>query len=80
MLSFTSWALDADGEEHLKYINEHWSYAEPHSTGFYVNDLFDQTQEQINQTYRDNFPRLLGLKQEYDPTNLFRMNANIREV
>jgi FAD/FMN-containing dehydrogenase len=78
MLSFTSWAVDADGDEHLKYINEHWSYAEPHSTGFYVNDLFDQTQEQINQTYRDNFPRLLGLKQKYDPTNLFRLNANIR--
>ena len=78
MLSFVSWKTELDGEEHVKYINSHWSHAEPFSNGFYVNDYFDQPQEMVNRTYRDNFPRLLKIKKQYDPTNLFRMNANIR--
>ncbi len=78
MMSFVSWVPGADGTEHIDYINAHWSNVGPFTTGFYVNDYFDQTQEQVNRTYRDNFPRLLKIKQQYDPTNLFRLNANIR--
>jgi hypothetical protein len=78
MLSFVSWVPGQDGTEHIDYINSHWSKVGPFTTGFYVNDYFDQTQEQVNRTYRDNFPRLLKIKQQYDPTNLFRLNANIR--
>jgi hypothetical protein len=78
LMSFVSWAPGADGTGHIDYINSHWSNVAPFTTGFYVNDYFDQTQEQVNETYRDNFPRLLKIKQQYDPTNLFRLNANIR--
>jgi FAD/FMN-containing dehydrogenase len=78
MMSFVSWVPGADGTEHVDYINSHWSNVEPFTNGFYVNDYFDQTQEQVNRTYRDNFPRLLEIKKRYDPTNLFRLNANIR--
>jgi hypothetical protein len=78
LMSFVSWAPGADGTAHIDYINSHWSNVAPFTTGFYVNDYFDQTQEQVNGTYRDNFPRLLKIKQQYDPTNLFRLNANIR--
>jgi len=78
LMSFVSWAPGADGTAHIDYINSHWSDVAPFTTGFYVNDYFDQTQEQVNGTYRDNFPRLLKIKQQYDPTNLFRLNANIR--
>ena len=53
---------------------------EPFTTGFYVNDYFDHSQEQVNRTYRENFPRLLEIKKQYDPTNLFRLNANIRST
>jgi FAD/FMN-containing dehydrogenase len=80
LMSFVSWAPDADGTAHIDYVNSHWSNVAPFTTGFYVNDYFDQTQEQVNQTYRENFPRLLKIKQQYDPTNLFRLNANIRSV
>ena len=80
LLSFVSWKTGADSEEHVKYINSHWSNVEPHTSGFYVNDHFDQSQEMVNSTYRDNFPRLLKIKQQYDPTNLFRLNANIRSA
>ncbi len=66
------------GSELSEYIMAHWSNLEPFTTGFYVNDYYDQTQKQVVQTYRDNFPRLLKIKQQYDPNNLFRLNANIR--
>lgn len=80
LLSFVSWNTGEDGAEHVKYIKSHWSHVEPLSSGFYVNDQYDQTQEMVNQTYRENFPRLLKIKNQYDPTNLFRLNANIRAV
>ena len=80
MLSFVSWKIGTEGEEHVKYINSHWSNTEPFRTGFYVNDYFDHTQEMVNRTYRDNFPRLAKIKKQYDPTNLFRLNANIQPV
>ena len=78
LLSFVSWKTGEDGAEHEKYINSHWSNVEPFTSGFYVNDQFDQPQAMVNSTYRENFPRLLKIKQKYDPTNLFRLNANIR--
>jgi hypothetical protein len=78
LMSFVSWAPGADGTEHIKYIDSHWTNVEPFTNGFYVNDYFDHSQEQVNKTYRDNFPRLLEIKKQYDPTNLFRLNANIK--
>ena len=78
ILSFVSWKTGDDGEEHVKYIKSHWSNAEPFTSGFYVNDHFDQSQAVVNSTYRENLPRLQKVKKLYDPTNLFRMNANIR--
>lgn len=78
LLSFVSWKTGADSEEHEKYIKSHWSNVEPYTNGFYVNDHFDQSQELVNSTYRENFPRLLKIKKRYDPTNLFKLNANIR--
>ena len=80
LLSFVSWVPGTDGTGHIDYINAHWSNVDPFTTGFYVNDYFDQTQEQVNRTYRDNFPRLLEIKKQYDPSNLFRLNANIRST
>ncbi len=78
VLSFLGWKSGVDPTQHVDYHSAHWAKVEPFTTGFYVNDYYDHTQEQVNRTYRENFPRLLRIKQEYDPTNLFRLNANIK--
>jgi FAD/FMN-containing dehydrogenase len=43
-----------------------------------VNFMMDEGQERVKATYRDNFEKLVAIKNEYDPTNLFRVNQNIR--
>jgi FAD/FMN-containing dehydrogenase len=43
-----------------------------------VNFMMDEGPERIRATYCDNFEKLVTIKNEYDPTNLFRVNQNIR--
>ena len=45
--------------------------------GAYVNFMMDEGAERVKATYRDNYERLVILKNMYDPTNLFRVNQNI---
>ncbi len=77
LLSFVGWKMGTDPAEHIRYIKAHWEHVEPHTRGFYNNDIFEETQEQVNANYRGNYARLLKAKRKYDPTNLFRLNANI---
>jgi hypothetical protein len=51
----------------------------PYSAGgAYVNFLMEEGREQVTATYRDNYDRLVATKGQHDPTNLFRVNQNIR--
>jgi hypothetical protein len=77
MLAFMRWKFGEDPTEHVRDIKAYWSNLEPHTTGFYANDVFDQTRQSVNANFRENFPRLLAVKERYDPTNLFRLNTNI---
>jgi FAD/FMN-containing dehydrogenase len=52
----------------------------PYTYGFYTNEIADEAQSVVNANYQGNFERLLKVKDEYDPTNLFRLNANIRRT
>jgi FAD/FMN-containing dehydrogenase len=47
--------------------------------GMYLNfpGFLEEGQEMIRDAYGENYERLVALKNEYDPTNLFRMNQNI---
>ena len=52
----------------------------PYSTGArYVNFLADEGEAGVRSAYEaDTFARLQNLKAQYDPTNFFRLNQNIR--
>jgi FAD/FMN-containing dehydrogenase len=44
----------------------------------YGNYLSDEGEESARASYGANYDRLVALKNKYDPTNLFRMNHNIK--
>jgi FAD/FMN-containing dehydrogenase len=69
----------ANAERITEWTKEYWAALHPYSAGgAYVNFMMDEGQERIKATYRDNFERLVAIKNEYDPTNLFRENQNIK--
>jgi FAD/FMN-containing dehydrogenase len=78
MITTVAWKTGDDSTRHVADIKQYWSQLEPHTYGFYVNTVSgDETAKQIDQNYRENFPRLVAVKNKYDSTNLFRLNANI---
>jgi hypothetical protein len=46
----------------------------------YVNFMMDEGQERARSSFQDSYARLALIKSKYDPTNLFRVNQNIRPV
>ena len=66
-----------------QWARELWEAMQPFSTGgVYVNYLgreVDEGTERVRAAYgSEKYQRLLALKEKYDPTNLFRLNQNIR--
>jgi hypothetical protein len=48
--------------------------------GTYINVLAEQDDARVRETYGAKLDRLQMIKNKYDPTNVFRRNANIRPV
>jgi hypothetical protein len=80
MMAVAAWRQGAvDPAEHILASRKYWSTLEPFTRGFYTNDLpREVTTKDINANYRGNYPRLVAIKKKYDPTNLFRLNANVQ--
>ncbi len=67
-----------DGEHHRAWVRDGWEALRPHSAGRqYVNFLADEGHSGVRAAYGDHLARLVALKDRYDPTNVFRLNANI---
>jgi FAD/FMN-containing dehydrogenase len=64
-----------------KWCKDYFDALHPYSAGgAYVNFMMDEGQERVQASFRDNYARLASIKGKYDPTNLFRVNQNIRPV
>jgi FAD/FMN-containing dehydrogenase len=61
------------------WCKDYFDALHPYSAGgAYVNFMMDEGQERVQASFRDNYQRLAAVKGKYDPTNLFRVNQNIR--
>jgi hypothetical protein len=70
-----------NAEKITSWAKEYWNALHPHTCGgAYVNFMMEEGQERVQATYRDNYKRLVAIKNKYDPTNLFRVNQNIKPV
>ncbi len=73
------WFDPKDGAKQRKYGKDCWGVLGQMSAGgFYVNSAIDPTDDDIRRIYAENLPRLVDVKSKYDPTNFFRLNANIK--
>jgi FAD/FMN-containing dehydrogenase len=74
-----AWTDPTESEQHLTWVREAWDLMSPFSTGgVYVNNLAEEGEEQVRAAYGPHYARLVALKNKYDPTNFFRLNANIK--
>lgn len=78
MFAVVEWPLAESRDSHVKYIKEYWKDFAPFTDGWYTNEVGDQADRTVNRNYQGNYERLLKVKNRYDPTNLFRLNANVK--
>ena len=79
MNAIAQWTDPSDSERCIAWVRGVWDKVEPLSAGSaYLNHLAgDDRPEKVRASYGVNYERLALVKAKYDPTNLFRLNANI---
>jgi FAD/FMN-containing dehydrogenase len=68
---------DSAADEHTAWVREGWRQMQPYAGGVYANFISDEGKAGIEAAYGERLTRLTALKDRYDPTNLFRQNANV---
>jgi FAD/FMN-containing dehydrogenase len=68
----------ADVGPGTQWARECWEAMQPYAErAAYVNDLGEEG-ERVHEAYGPSFERLRALKDEYDPTNFFRLNQLVK--
>jgi hypothetical protein len=78
MFAVVEWPLAESRDSHVQYIRDYWKDFEPFTDGWYTNEVDDHADRTVNRNYQGNFERLVKVKNQYDPGNLFRLNANVK--
>jgi FAD binding domain/Berberine and berberine like len=73
-----SWAGRSQPEADQRAYREVWDSIEPFTKGYYINGDSEVIEQRVRTTFGGNYPRLVHLKTQYDPTNFFRLNTNIK--
>ena len=69
----------ANRERIISWAKDYWQALHPYSAGgAYLNFIMDEGEDRVRTSYRENYDRLVAIKNIYDPTNLFRVNQNIQ--
>lgn len=73
------WENSSESENNLHWSRTFWKAMEPFMTNqIYLNFIGSEEESKIKAAYGENYERLVALKNKYDPTNLFRVNQNIK--
>jgi FAD/FMN-containing dehydrogenase len=72
------WSDPDDDERVISWARDFHEAMAPYATGDeYVNNQTDDDSERVRAAYGDNYDRLVEVKNEWDPENLFHLNQNI---
>ena len=73
------WETPAEDDRVIAWAREFFAKSQPFaSAGAYINFLTQEETDRIAFAYGGTYQRLVEIKKKYDPTNLFRMNQNIK--
>jgi FAD/FMN-containing dehydrogenase len=62
----------------IAWVNSAWEALKPFSGGrIYANYLSVEGEEAVKGAFGKNYPKLVAIKNKYDPTNFFKLNPNI---
>ncbi len=73
-----AWDDPADSDNNVAWGRNYWKEVARYTSGFYINNAMDETTQTVSSNYQSNYARLVQLKNQYDPANRFRLNANIK--
>ena len=77
----TAWEDAGDDERNVRWTRESWESMKRYSSGsLYLNfpGEYEEGDQLMKEAFGANYARLVDVKNQYDPTNLFRLNQNIK--
>jgi hypothetical protein len=73
------WDGPDEDNRNFKWAQEFYSDLKPFMSGAYINFMGIEGEDRIKAAYGEqNFQRLVTLKRKFDPTNVFKLNQNIK--
>lgn len=73
------WDSEKDDEKGRGWARAFFAAAAPYaSSGAYVNFMTEDEDERVAAAYGPNYARLVQIKRQYDPENIFHRNHNIK--
>ena len=78
VLMSDEWTPGPQSEADRVAMKDLWNGVRRFTHGYYINADSDVEDERVRETYGANYARLVQLKSRFDPTNLFRLNTNIK--
>jgi FAD binding domain/Berberine and berberine like len=74
-----NWKDPADDLANVSWVRKLFADLRPSmKPGVYVNFMSGDEDDRVPEAYRERWDRLVAIKTQYDPANLFRLNQNIR--
>lgn len=78
ILAVSGWTDPAEDEQKIEATRDQWLALEPHTSGYYENIQTEVSR--VQQNFGPAHDRLVSIKKEFDPMNLFRLNSNIKPM
>jgi hypothetical protein len=73
------WAAASQDDANIGWIRNAAAKLEPWSLpGAYLNYLMDEGEGKVKASFGNHYARMVALKNQYDPTNVFSLNQNIK--
>jgi hypothetical protein len=72
------WSAPAEKAEVVRWVQATRDNLQPFAHGVYVNQLGDTSDQLVRSGYGSNYARLVEIKKKYDPSNVLRLNQNIK--